>query len=210
MRAKLVSAVIGLLSLTAFIIPSTASSATIFGDIVLDYHDSGTGPLAGPYGGTFPGVFPVPVPLSHATDGDATTFVSLPAKSYITLGFSGGTIFDGVGNDIFISEIGDNDELASIFVSGDLGATFTFLGQATAATVSGYDLSSIGFVGLVNAVRIVGLDLLGDSPGFDLAYVQGLEGSVISAVPLPPTAYLFGAALGGIGLWSRRRKKNSA
>lgn len=183
-----------------------ASAAIIFADTVIDFFDSGEGPLTGPYGGTFPGVFPVAVPLTYATDGNSTTFVSLPTGSFIVVGFSGGFVFDGPGLDIFISEIGGNDETADIFVSSDFGATFTFLGVATTATVSGFDLSAISYTDRVNAVKIVGLDNFGGSPGFDLAFVQGLEGSVVvTPVPEPGTLALFGAALMGFGL-ARRRK----
>jgi hypothetical protein len=54
----------------------------------------------------------------------------------LTLGFSGGFVFDGPGLDLFVSEVGANDELADVFISSDFGLTFTFLGQATTATVS--------------------------------------------------------------------------
>lgn len=163
-----------------------SSAAIIFADTVIDYFNSGANtnfPSPAVYGGTFPGSFPVTVPISYATDGDATTFVSLPTGSYLTLGFSGGFVFDGPGLDIFVSEVGGSDEKASVFVSSNFGATFTFLGTATTSTVSGFDLASIGYAGQVNAVQIVGLDNFGGSPGFDLAYVQGLEGSVVVTAP---------------------------
>lgn len=177
-----------LLSLAAagilsFVSLPQAKAATILADTVLDYFNSGAGPLAGVYGGSFPGVFPVSVPLTHATDGNATTFVSLPTGSYITLGFSAGFVFDGAGLDLFVSELGGATETASVFISSDLGSTFTFLGTATTSTVSGFDFASIGYTGYVNAVKIVGLDAFGASPGFDLAYVEGLEGSVVTSVP---------------------------
>lgn len=167
------------MSALALVTPQASQAATIFADTVIAY----SGPA--PYGGTYPGSFPVPVPLSYATDGDATTFVSLPRSSYITVGFSTGFVFDGVGLDLFISEVGGNDETANIFVSSDFGLTFTFLGVATTDTVSGFDLASIGYTGQVNAVKIVGLDNFGGSPGFDLAYVQGLEGSATVPDSMP-------------------------
>lgn len=183
-----------------------AKSAIIFADTVLDYFDSGAGPFSGPYGGTFPGTFPVAVPLSYATDGDSTTFLSLPTGSYISLGFSSGFIFDGPGLDIFISEVGGADELADIFVSSDFGLSFTFLGTATTATVSGFDLASIGYTGNVNALKIIGRDSLGGSPGFDLAFVQGLEGSVVvNQVPAPSIFFLLGFGISGL-LITRIRK----
>ena len=181
-----------------------ARSAIIIADTVIDFFDSGAGPQPGPYGGTFPGAFPVPVPLSHATDGIASTFVSLPQNSFITLGFSGGFVFDGPGLDLFVSEVGNNDETANVFVSSNFGVTFTLLGVATTDTVSGFDLADIGFAENVNAVKIVGLDNFGASPGFDVAFVQGLEGSVV-VVPEPATLALVGLALFALVGVARRR-----
>jgi len=193
-------------SILSFAIVPQATGAIIIADTVIDYFDSGAGPMAGPYGGTFPGLFPVPVPLSHATDGDSTTFVSLPQNSSLTLGFSGGFVFDGPGLDLFVSEVGANDELADIFISSDFGLTFTLLGQATTATVSGFDFGSIGYTDNVNAVKIVGLDNFGGSPGFDVAFVQGLEGSVV-VVPEPTTLALLGLAILAMGGTARLRRR---
>jgi hypothetical protein len=195
----------GVLSLT---LVSRANAAIIVADTVLEFFNSGANPAfpTGSYGGTFPGSFPVAAPLSNTTDGDSATFISLPTESFITLGFTGGFVFDGAGLDLFVSEVGGADETADVFISSDFGASFTFLGIATTATVSGFDLGTIGFTDNVNAVKVVGLDNFGGSPGFDLAFVQGLEGSVvIDPVPAPTTLALFGLGLAGLG-WKRRRK----
>ena len=202
--SKLTLILLPVLAITA--ISAQVQASTIFADTVIDYHDSGVGPLPGPYGGIFPGgTFPVSVPLSYATDSDPTTFVSLPTGSYLTLGFSTGFVFDGPGLDLFVSEVGGNDETANVFVSSDSGLTFTLLGVATTATVSGFDLASIGFTSHVNAVKVVGLDNFGASPGFDLAFVQGLEGSSVSTVPEPTTLAILSLGLAGIGMMRRRK-----
>lgn len=192
-----------------------ANAAIIVADTVIDFFNSGANPSfpTGPYGGTFPGTFPVPVPLSYATDGDSSTFVSLPTDSFLTLGFSGGFVFDGPGEDLFISEVGGNDENADIFISSDFGLNFTFLGIATTATVSGFDLGSISYTQNVNAVKIVGLDNFGGSPGFDVSFVQGLEGSSVvtpDPVPVPATLALFGLGLAILASARRRMMQTSA
>ena len=203
--ARLTVSLLSILAITA--ISAQATAATIVADTVIDYFNSGANPAfpaPSSYGGTFPGSFPVLVPLTHATDGNATTFVSLPIGSYLTLGFSSGFVFDGPGLDIFVSEVGGATETANVFVSSDSGLTFTLLGVATTATVSGFDLASIGYTSNVNAVKIVGLDNFGGSPGFDLAFVQGLEGSSVR-VPEPASLALLGIGLAGLGAMRRRK-----
>lgn len=182
-----------------------AQAATVVANTVIDFFDSGAGPIAGPYGSSG-GSSPVPVLTSVATDGNVNTFVSLPTGSFITLGFAGAQIFNGAGNDIFISELGNGAEDANVFVSSDFGSTFTFLGTAFGNSTTGLDLNDIpGFTGFINAVRVVGLDNGGSSPGFDLAFVQGLEGSV-NLVPVPAALPLLITGLLGLGLIGRPRK----
>ena len=199
-----------ILAVSALVTFAPANAGVIFADTVIEFSNSGANPAfpTGSYGGTFPGSFPVVVPLSYATDGNATTFVSLPKGSFITLGFSGGFVFDGPGLDLFISELGGSDEFADIFISSDFGSTFTFLGQATTATVSGFDFASISYTGNVNAVKVVGVDNKGDSPGFDLAFVQGLEGSVVTN-PIPEPASLALMAIGLLGVVAARKRRRS-
>jgi hypothetical protein len=187
------------------------SAATVgFADVVLDYFDSGAGPIAGPYGGTFPGGpgFPIPVALTVVLDDDPgptgfVDFLSLPTGSFVTVGFTDETVVDGPGNDIFISENAGNLERADVFVSSD-NVSFTFLGVAVDGGVTSFDLASIGFASPVVAVRIVGLDGLGGSPGFDVNHVQVLPGSIGPAVPEPSTAVLVLSVLAGLTVLQRR------
>ena len=151
-----------------------------YADVVLDYFDSGAGPISGPYGGTYPGSYPVPVSTSVVLGNDpgaSVDFLSLPKGSYVTVGFTDETVVDGVGNDIFIQEAGAAGETAGIYVSSDL-INFIFLGIAKDDTSTAFDLSSIGFLGAVQAIKIVGWDSFGGSPGFDVVNVQVLPGSI--------------------------------
>lgn len=197
----------GLLAAAA-LVGSPAAAVSIFAENVIEFFDSGAGPLPGPYGGDGPN-FPIPVELGLAADRNADTHVSLPTGSFLTLGFDEGVVVDGDGNDLFISEPGAANENADVFVSSDFGQTFTFLGQAFGGQLTELDLGSISFTGQVNAVKIVGLDNGGDSPGFDVAFVQGLEGSVIpddpiAPIPLPAGLPLLAIGLAGLAVLRRR------
>jgi len=187
-----------------------ASAATLTADIELDFFDSGNGPLDGPYGGDVIGSgFPIGLTdTSNALDGNLNTFVSLPTDSFLTVGFSSGFVFDGIGDDIFITETGAVNEMADVFVSSD-GIDFTFLGVAGAGGTETFDLADIGFTENVNAIKVVGLDLGGGSPGYDLAVVQGLEGSVVVApVPLPAGFALMLVGVGGLAAFGRKKKQS--
>ncbi|MEM0988440.1 MAG: hypothetical protein AAGK00_06125 [Pseudomonadota bacterium] len=156
---------------------------TIVADVVIEYSPAEGSHLRQPYGGTVQQFSRTGQPwrledLSFAIDGNRNSFVSLPRGAVLILGFSDGVIFDGPGDDIFVAESGAASELADVYVSSDGGITFTLLGRAYGDRVTRMDLGTIGFTGEVNAVKVVGLDSRGDSPGFDLSYVQGLEGSV--------------------------------
>lgn len=148
-----------------------------FADVVLEYFNSGAGSIPTAYGGTFPGSFPVAVTPNVVLGddpGSTVDFLSLPTNSFVTVGFTDERIVDGPGNDIFIREVGGNGELANIFVSVD-SVNFTFLGIAQDDVTTSFDLSSIGFNQPVQAIKVVGLNSLGGSPGFDVVNVQVLQ-----------------------------------
>ncbi len=152
-----------------------------YADIVIDYYNSGAGPIDdGPYGGTYPGSYPVAVPLSHVlgNDGPIVDFVSLPTGSYITVGFKDEVVIDGVGDDIFITEVAARGERAEIYVRAGKGA-FTLLGVADGGSTSSFDLSDINFNGFVSEVKIVGLDNNGGSPGYDVVNIRALTAGLI-------------------------------
>lgn len=196
---------------------SDPAQALSFGyaDVVLDYFDSGAGPIAGPYGGEYPGGIGYPVPVS--TDvvlGDDpnpnVNFLSLPTGSYIVVGFLDELVFDGVGDDIFIQEVGGSGERADIFVSSLLSTNFldfTYLGTAIDSALTGFDLASIGFTDIVKSVWITGLDNGGASPGFDVVNVQGLPQSIAPDPKAVPTPAAVLPVLSGL-FAAVRRKQN--
>ncbi len=192
---------------------SMSAQAALIGyaDVVLDYFDSGAGPIAGPYGGTFPGAFPTLVSLDVVLEDDpgaVVDFLSLPTGSYITVGFTDETVIDGVGNDIFIQEVGAQGERAEVWVSANL-VDFFLLGIANDSTTTAFDLATIGFTDAVQAIKIVGLDSLGGSPGFDVVNIQVLPGSIgeppVPSVPAPSSILLLGLGLIGLSLYRKKK-----
>ncbi len=186
----------GLLLLMFNAVHTVPAQTLGFADTVVEFFDSGEGTLpgGGPQGGVYPPPASSPTSVSLSVvlgdDPDVPTvanpadYLSLPQGSFVTVGFSDDVVFDGPGNDIFINEVGDADELADIYVSSQYStdpADFVFIGQANGNTISGFDLAAIGFAVQVRAVKIVGLGLGGapGAPGFDLANVEALnfEGS---------------------------------
>lgn len=157
-----------------------------FADTVLDYFDSGAGPVPGPYGevvGVTGQLSPVDLDVVLGDEPElGADYLSLPTGSFVTVGFTDEVIVDGLGDDIFIEEIGSAREEAEVFVSSN-NLDFTLLGIADGGSVTSFDLATIGFIDPVRAIKIVGLDNRGSSPGFDVVNVQVLAQSI--SPPLP-------------------------
>jgi hypothetical protein len=130
-------------------------------------------------------------------------FLSLPTGSYVIVGFTDESIIDGPGNDISITEIGGAGELAQVYVSSD-NINFILLGFAADDTTTAFDLALISYSDPVTAVKVIGLDNFGDSPGFDVVNVAIMENSIGPPVPIPSAVWLLGSGL--IGLVSLRRR----
>lgn len=211
-QALLKKTIASVIAACAFAAPVAHAATVGYADVVLDYFDSGAGPISGPYGGLagIGGAFPVAVTTDVVLGSDTAgseTFLSLPTGSYVTVGFTDETVIDGAGNDIFIQEIGGANERAEVYISAD-NLVFYLLGIAVDSGTTAFDLASIGFTDPVTAVKIVGLDSLGGSPGFDVVNVQVLPGS-IGPAPVPEPGSLALAALGmaAAGAAARRRPR---
>ncbi|GAA6623079.1 putative Ig domain-containing protein [Scytonema sp. NUACC26] len=173
-----------------------------YADVVLEYFAAGNAPdgLQEPYGsnGGIPSfqnrlsplytvetvnpnvVLGAPGPSPVVGSNPQVNWLALPQGSYVTVGFTDETVIDGPGNDIFIRSFDPQDsagESADVFVSSN-GTDFNFLGRVNQLGVQGLDLASIGFTDPVRAVRVVGVDNLGTSPGFDLVSVEVLPDSI--------------------------------
>ncbi|MGD8786092.1 MAG: LamG domain-containing protein [Phycisphaerales bacterium] len=103
--------------------------------------------------------------------------VTIPIDHWIELKFRGNLV-DGTGNDIFIVERDPVGEQALIFLTDGFGQEF-LLGLAVVPDNGGRGLTEIGFdlAGIFppfipSTIRVVGIDLRGGSPGFDLAHVR--------------------------------------
>ncbi len=169
-----------------------------YADVILDFSDSGAGPIPGPYGinGGLPEVLAkkrynievvkpdvvlgAPPPSPIIVKNPEVDFLTLPRGASVTVGFNDEMIIDGPGDDILIHTVDKRsaaNENADIFVSAD-GINFTFLGRVNARGRLNLDLASIRFTEAVKALKVVGVDQLGGIPGFDLVSVEALPGSV--------------------------------
>jgi Ca2+-binding RTX toxin-like protein len=172
-----------------------------YADLVLGYV---AGPVRGPYGGSRADVSGEPVSLGVVLgeDQDEENYLSLARNSSVTVAFADEVVHDGAGTDLVIRELVDNGELARVYVSSDF-VNFSFLGTARAGRANKFDLAAVGFSGNVRAVRVVGQDTFGDSPGFDLLSVQATTSSMSlpddTAKALPFASMSPGGVISAIG-----------
>jgi len=144
---------------------------------ILDVHDADHSCWTGM--GTS-GSYPMPIVLERWLVGappSAESAVTLPVDHWIDLAFSG-RLADGDGNDITLVETGKAGEQALLFVTdgSDQEYLLTRVAVANLAIQGlshiGVDLAGLSLPFVPRAVRLVALDLGGQSPGFDLGTVQ--------------------------------------
>jgi hypothetical protein len=127
------------------------------------------------------GLWPVPVVPGQWLVGPPPSLdvsgVTVPVDHWVELKFRG-KIVDGPGNDIFLAEIDPVGEQALVFVTDGHNQEY-LLGLAAVSddgghsvTKVGLDISRVTLPFVPRAVRIVGVDLRGGSPGFDVAHVR--------------------------------------
>ena len=127
------------------------------------------------------GLWPVPVIPDRWLVGTPPALdvsgVTIPVDHWVELKFRG-KIVDGPGHDIFLAEIDPVGEQALVFVTDGSGQEY-LVGLAAvpehgghSVTNVGLDISRVTLPFVPRAVRIVGVDLRGGSPGFDLAHVR--------------------------------------
>ncbi len=132
------------------------------------------------YGMDIDGRWPVPVIPQELLVGQPPSDLSgvtIPTDHWIELKFRG-KIVDGPGDDIFLIEQDAVDEQALVFITDGSDREY-LLGYALVPDVGFYEQTEIGFdiAGISlpfvpSTIRILGLDLRGGSPGFDLANVR--------------------------------------
>lgn len=150
--------------------------------IVSKYYSRANSSFTDFYGG-YGFNFPIPIDPNLIVGPNTTYFVSLPTGSYVVLEFTNNKIIDYPGQkDIFVTENGCNNERADVYVSND-GLKFVKLGTVDDCYESSLDLASINYKEEVRFVKIVGLDLNGNSPGYDLVNVRGLPKSSVEVSP---------------------------
>ena len=120
--------------------------------------------------------------------------VTLPTGSWVELLFRG-VIYDGPKEDIFISEMDPVGEQSLIFLTDGADQEYLLaLAEVPSSgghlpTILGFDLAGLVLPFEPRAIRVVGIDLKGNSPGFDLSYVNARvfhENNPKADYPYPP------------------------
>jgi hypothetical protein len=117
--------------------------------------------------------------------------VTMPPDHWVELAFRG-SIVDGPGDDILLSEMGQAGEKALVFITDGAGQEY-LLGLAMSSTAGGhapteirFDISSIAPPFAPRAIRVVALDRGGASPGFDIANLQARISSSCDEIACNP------------------------
>lgn len=189
--------------------------AISFADAVVDYNPGivGSGPTL-PYRGSINAVgLPDFDGVTNCLSAEECSFVSLGHGGSITLAFIDNflTGSDSDALDLWVFEVGSHIEDTFIDISSN-GNDWVSVGKITGST-SGVDLDAYGY-GSSNTFSFVRLtDDANQGPGTGFAVGADIDavGAVsTSPVPLPPTAWLFLAGLGYVGLQARRNKSKAA
>ncbi len=160
------------------------AAAPVFADRLIEFVAAGRsrypepfGHAAGPYrpGPVDPAIVlgdPGPGPFNSGNP--SLEFLTLPTGSYVTLGFTGHVLVDGPGPDFFVRGVDLDEsagEVAEVHVSTDL-ERFHRVDSIRAAGRQPLDLAGLGLAAPVRAIRVVGSDLKGAYPGFELVGVE--------------------------------------
>ena len=127
------------------------------------------------------GFWPVKVIPEELLVGEPTSLnvsgVTIPTDHWVELKFKG-EIVDGQGDDIYLAELDQMGEEAIIFLTDGASQEY-LLGLASVPNTSkhgpttiSFDIADISLPFVPRAVRLLGMDFGGGSPGFDLAYVR--------------------------------------
>ncbi|MBN2588705.1 MAG: LamG domain-containing protein [Sedimentisphaerales bacterium] len=144
--------------------------------------------------GTFPSTVKPYEYLVGAPPSVEESAVTLSTNSWVELLFHG-VLYDGPGLDLFISEMDPVGEQALIFLTdGDEQEYLLAFAQIPDTqghlpTILGFDLAGLVLPFEPRAVRIVGLNLKGNSPGFDLSFVNARifqDNNAKATYPYPP------------------------
>ncbi len=142
--------------------------------------------LYNPDGGLWTGMdpngrWPVPVDPGELLVGEPPAInvsgVTIPIDHWIELLFKG-EIVNGPEEDVFIVELDSVGEQALVFLTDGAGREY-LLGYGVVSNNNthgpvtiGFDVENVSLPFTPRAVRILGIDLRGGSPGFDLAQVR--------------------------------------